>query len=486
MRQFKAAFTSSRHLLVAGHMLAVYVALTVATACAPKSGRTNGTHSANDPAGKYSDLLPEEKMAMADVIVDESEATLGFQTMAEHSLRMKEALDMDPNNFRAKFWLELFRPFNKLRGIVGRVRPLYMKQPLGYERYQVLVSGLEGNSTPDYFRFLTELDLAPTKPIETDAEFRIWMDDLLVSLNDLRVFVRSNKDRHLELRVPQRWAFPNSDPEKTDGRCGAFSFFSLTKLATCSRTGMVSFRLNRADFELLQYAISAQMYHLAVLYSFNLNPLVMFDGFQNRRPREIVSMLTKGYDGKLLANNRLALGKEILSEWLTTQKYFQQNQKEVCKYGDYSPRNRPGYLMAFGYCIRKRDVSEHEKTTATIETILQGKPVEIGQRFLKGGKIEVKKFIDAPPDSVLPLMPTGFTYDGEMLEADDLSYQKFLGIPSINAVFHAQEKERQYDLLSGWYFSDRFTGPMLIRLNEYRFELQLDPLPPRRQEGETR
>jgi hypothetical protein len=461
---------------------AMTLSLVIMTACAPKSARTNAT---NDPAAKYSDLLPEEKRAMADVIVDESESTLSYQTMADHSGKMLEALELDPNNFRARFWLEFLRPFNKLRGILGRVRPLYMKQPSGPERYQALISGVEGNSTPNYFRFLTELDNSNLKSIETDAEFRVWMDDLLISLNDLRVFIRSNKDRNLALRIPQRWAFPNSSPEKADGRCGVFSFYTITKLSACPKTGMVSFRLNRADFEILQYAISAQMYHLAVLYSFNLNPLVMFDGFENRRPREIVSMLVKGYDGKLIANNRLSLGKEILGEWLVTQKYFQQNQKEVCKHGNYSPRNRPGYFMNFGYCIGKHDIAAHEKTVATIETILSGKPIEIEQRFLKNGKIEIKKFLDAPPDSILPLMPTGFTYDHEVLEADELAYEKHLGVSSINAVFQAQEKERQYDLLSRWYFSGRLTGPMLIRLNEYRFELGFESLPPREPEGQA-
>jgi hypothetical protein len=141
--------------------------------------------------------------------------------------------------------------------------------------------------------------------------------------------------------------------------------------------------------------------------------------------------------------------------------------------------------MNFGYCIGKHDIAAHEKTVATIETILSGKPIEIEQRFLKNGKIEIKKFLDAPPDSILPLMPTGFTYDHEVLEADELAYEKHLGVSSINAVFQAQEKERQYDLLSRWYFSGRLTGPMLIRLNEYRFELGFESLPPREPEGQA-
>jgi hypothetical protein len=478
---FGFAITICRRTRSVGIALTVVAAILLATACAPKGG----SRQQDGPAAEdgYSHLNPDEKVALSDVLVDESEEKLGFLTMLEHGEKMQEALKLNPNNFRAKFWYELTQPFGKLRGIVGRVRPLYMKQPMGLERYQNLVSGLEQNSTPDYFRFLTELDEKTGRLIENDADFRAWMDELLTALNGLRLFIRDNKDRNLELRMPQRWVFPNSNPDRTDGRCGAFSFHSITKLAACSRSGMVSFRLNRADFEVVQYAVSAQLFHMAFLYSFNLNPLVALDGFTNRRPNEIVAMLTKGYDGKLLSNNKLHLGNEIFPEWLAAQKYFRQNQQEVCKHGDYNPRNRPGYLMAFGFCIRKADLEEHEKATATLEALVQGKPISIGHRFVKGETIDVKKFIASPPESILPLMPTSFTFDGEMFGADDSAYQKYFGVRSMTAVLLAQEKERQYDMLMMFESNVKFTETMRIRLNEYRFELGLEPIPSR-QSGE--
>lgn len=460
-----------------GVCLAAVGAFVLATACAPKGGGRQAENPVTEDS--YAHLNSEEKVALSDVLVDESEEKLGFLTLVHHSEKMKEALELNPNNFRAKFWYELLQPFAQLRGIVGRVRPLYLKQPMGLERYQILVRGLERNSTSDYFRFMTELDNTTGKPIESDAEFRAWMDEMLSALNGLRIFIRDNKDRNLELRVPQRWVFPHSNPDRTDGRCGAFSFHSITKLAACSRSGMVSFRLNRADFEAVQYVISAQLFQFAFLYSFNLNPLVALDGFSNRRPNEIVAMLTKGYDGKLLPGNKLALGNEIMQEWLVAQKYFRQSQDEVCKNGDYTPRNRPGYLLAFGFCIRNSDFAEFEKTTATLEALVQGKPISIGQRFSKNQSIDIKKFINQPPESILPLMPTGFTFDGEMLAADDSAYQRYLGVGSITTLFYAQEKERQYDMLMSWQSHANFTEPMRLRLNEYRFELELEPIPPR-------
>ena len=477
MKTFRFATTFCRRSRSIGLGLTVMAAVLLVTACAPKGGSRQSEGPIAEDA--YSHLNPDEKFALSDVLVDESEEKLGFLTLLEHSGKMQEALKLNSNNFRAKFWYELIQPFGKLRGIVGRVRPLYLSQPMGLERYQVLVSGLERNSTPDYFRFLTELDEKTGKLIESDAEFRAWMDELLTSLNGLRLFIRDNKDRNLELRMPQRWVFPNSNPDRTNGRCGAFSFHSITKLAACSRSGMVSFRLNRADFEVVQYAVSAQLFHLAFLYSFNLNPLVALDGFTNRRPNEIAKMLTKGYDGKLLSGNKLHLGNEIFPEWLAAQRYFMQNQRDVCKHGDYSAKNRPGYLMAFGFCIRKADLAEHEKTTATLEALVQGKPVSIGQRFIKDETIDIKKFITSPPESILPLMPTSFTFDGEMLGADDSAYQKYFGIGSISALFVAQEKERQYDMLMMFQYNDKFTEAMRIRLNEYRFELGAEPIPPR-------
>jgi hypothetical protein len=452
-----------------------------AVACAP-SGGTRG--KSGDPAAptNYDHLNAEEKAAMSEVLTDEAEEKLTFTTLHELKPQFEEAVKLGKGNVRAKFWLEIMNPLLKMRGILNRIRPLYLQQEHGMERYQILVRGLEQTSSSDYRRFLTESDnsgSAETREIHTDKEFRLWMDEVIVSLNQLRLFLKENKDRTIQLRVPQKWMFGDSAPEKhlekQDGRCGAFSFM-FTRVAACSNTGMVTFKVNRADLEGIQYFVSAQMFQLSVLYAFNLNPIVMFDGFANRSTKDVVRMLTKGYDGSLLHRNRINIGKDLLPEWLAAQKYFISSQSELCRTGDYSTQNRPGYLFSTGYCLERHNSDVDRKAIAIVETLIAGQPIEVEQYFLeKKTTVDVVKFILEPPSNILPLMPTAYTFDGAPLAVENSAYEKYFGSGSMLDVLRAQELERQYEMLQMSQWRTDFQPHHRARLNELAERLGAAP-----------
>lgn len=432
-----------------------FLALVVLTAfaCAPHGGTRSTGDNTPAPTG-YDHLNSEEKAAMSEVLTDEAEEKLTFTTLHELKPQFEEAVRLGKGNIRAKFWLEIMNPMLKMRGIVSRIRPLYLQQEHGMERYQILVRGLEQTSSADYRRFLTDADNSGSpegREIHSDKDFRLWMDEVIVSLNQLRLFLKDNKDRTIQLRVPQKWMFgdqaPTKTSEKQDGRCGAFSFM-FTRFAACSNTGMISFKVNRADIEGIQYFVSAQMFQLSVLYAFNLNPIVMFDGFSNRSTKEVVRMLTKGYDGSLLNRNRINVGKDLLPEWLAAQKYFFSSQNELCRTGSHTTQNRPGYLFSTGYCLEKHNIDNDRKAIAIIESLVAGQPIDVEQTFLeKKTTVDVVKFILEPPTNILPLMPTSYTFDGAPLKVENSAYEKYFGSGSMLDILQAQELERQYDFL---------------------------------------
>lgn len=465
-----------------------------AVACAPQGG-TRGTGGEPAAPSNYDHLNAEEKAAMSEVLTDEAEEKLTFTTLHELRPQFEEAVKLGKGNVRARFWIEIMNPMLKMRGIVNRIRPLYLQQEYGMERYQILVRGLEQTSSSDYRRFLTESDNSggpDSREIHSDKEFRLWMDEVIVSLNQLRLFLKENKDRTIQLRVPQKWMFGDSAPEKhlekQDGRCGALSFM-FTKVAACSASGMVSFKVNRADLEGIQYVVSAQMFQLSLLYAFNLNPIVMFDGFANRSTKEVVRRLTKGYDGSLLHRNRLSVGKDLLPEWLAAQKYLLSSQAELCRTGENSSQNRPGYLFSTGYCLEKHRSDNDRKSIAIIEALIAGKPIEVEQAFLeKKTIVDIVKFISDPPSNILPLMPKTYTFDGLPLTVENQAYERYFGTGSMQEVLQAQELERQYDLL---YISQWRTDFLphhrqkLIELVERRGGSESDIAPPAAEQTHT-
>lgn len=471
----------SRKMFSAAVLSIAFVVLFTGLACAPSGGSRGANPKSAEPTS-YDHLNAEEKAAMSEVLTDEAEEKLMFTTLHELKPQFELALKLGSGNVRAKFWLEIMNPFLKMRGIVARIRPLYLQQEYGMERYQILVRELDQTSSSDYRRFLTELDNSGNpegREIHSDKEFRLWMDEVIVSLNQLRLFLKDNKDRTIQLRVPQKWMFGDQAPEKNrdkeDGRCGAFKFM-FTRIAACSNTGMVTFKVNRADMEGIQYIVSAQMFQLSVLYAFNLNPIVMFDGFSNRSTKDVVRMLTKGYDGSLLHRNRINIGKDLLPEWLAAQKYFISSQDELCRTGEHSSKNRPGYFFSTGYCVEKHNADIDRKAIALFETVVAGKPIEVDQYFLeKKTTVDIVKFVVDPPSNILPLMPKSYTYDGVPLTVDNEAYEKYFGSGSMLDVLKAQELERQYQFLYMSQWRSDFQPHHRSRLNELTVRLGGNP-----------
>lgn len=417
--------------------------LSFLVSCAPpgSTGAPPASSGGKSAANKYAHLDPDEKVAMSDLLADEAEELLGFSTLNQAWGKFSESLEANPGNDRARLWKELLRPLFEMKGILARVRPLYLKHGEA-GRYESLVRAVLRDSAPEYHRFMTE---GPAD-IDTDAKFRAWIDRSIVTLDEVRNYINANKARTYTLRAPVHFVSGKAVKPEDAGRCTALKIMAST-FSGCAESGMLKFKVNRADLELIQLGLSLQIVNFSVFYAFNVNPLAVFEGGGGMTRKEFLEKIMKGYDGSLIEENRLSLTSSFAPDWLAAQTYFVQSQDELCKNGFWSDDNRKGYLISSGICL-KADRSDRQTNAElrVLEMLVLGQPVEIGQRHLERPvSIYPLKFLNSPPKNISLFMPTSYDPRGEVQSFNDSVFSPYFAEGTMSEIARAMAIERAQD-----------------------------------------
>lgn len=411
-------------------------------ACAPQhdGAAADGPAKASGDVNDFSHLSGEEKILVSEAFADEAEQKLGFVTLNEAWGKFSEALQLNPNNHRATFWKEILKPMFESKGLLARVRPLYLKQENGQERYRELIQKTRGSSSPEYFKFLTD---GPAD-IDSDDRFRDLMDRVIVSLDTLRTFLKANRDRDYLLRAPVKFLTGPQRIEKGN-RCAALKIMN-SKFAGCPESGMLNFKVNRADIEMMQGIVAYEMLYLSVLNAFNFNPVALVLNVGGLSNKAFVTQITTGYSGGLLERNHLNVANSMAADWLVAHRFFTQNQKELCKNGANADDNRPGFLISQGFCLSDKPGSPDARTLDMLETMLQGRPVALDMKFAEQ-RISVYplKFFTTPPKEAMPLAPTDYDADGTATAFNEAPYSPYFAEGSINSVMRADMLESYFD-----------------------------------------
>jgi hypothetical protein len=418
------------------------------SACAPPG--STGDRAKSDNA--YSHLDADEKLAMSEVLADEAEEKLGFSTLNEAWGGFNESLQLNPNNTRAQLWKDFLKPILDTRGIIARVRPLYMKQGHGVERYAKLRRGIDQSPNAGYRSFFTE----GPQDIDTDAKLREWMDIQISSLESFRNFLKANKDQTFTIRAPVEFVAGVWSNGRAD-KCSALKTIN-PKFAGCPETGMMKFKMNRAELEAFQYAVAVYIVQLSVMYAYNLNPVLMFDDTNHGlKPKTRIENMLSGYDGGILEKNRLALALSIVPDAVVSVRYFINNQEELCRGSKADGRqSRPGFLLAWTACMFDRGASEGTKLLELLETMLNGQPVKVNLGALNTEvTVYPLKFLQSPPPNITPFAPTKFDADGRYESFNENVYSPYFAKGTINDVINAQRAEDAQPLHWNESFTDR-------------------------------
>lgn len=410
----------------------------IQTACAPQNETQPATRLT---PGAFDHLSPEEKVAMSQVLVDEAEEKARLSTLPEAFGLASEAVKLDKENYRAQLWTHIFQSILEFKGILARVRPLYMKQKDGASRYADLLEAFNraNAQNPDYIQFLT----SGPNDIENDEGVRAWMDQTLVSVNELRHWIKANKDRELELNAPSD-LFRSIMPKRCE-RSVLRSRGTQDGLPQCQPGRMFSFKLNRADYEILLSFVNLYTLQMSLFYAYRTHPLILFESDRSRRnPQEYIALLLDGQKNDLRAQHYMGLGIEIAQDWALASRQIVAAQAEYCINGLPNANSRAkGYLFSFGLCYIFRNRPSDEKNLAILDAIVAGRPLSM---LSDGGdqiEFDANKFLSSPPAEISQFRPTKFDSCGNPQEFDESVLKGIVTKGSVNQFLRTVKQYRR-------------------------------------------
>lgn len=383
--------------------------------------------------GAYDHLSAEEKIVMSSVLADEAEAKLRLETFESAYGLFSEAIRLDKENHRAHFWKHFIQPFLDMKGIVARARPLYLRANQGQARYMALLDAIARNGDPARRQFLTE----GPNDIETDEQFREWMDKTIVSLNEFRLWIQNNKDRELELNAPRELF--GSDQRYRCGRVGRVTS-KADGPGGCQAGQMMAFKVNRADFEVMSSIVSIYTLQLALFYAYRTNPFLLFEADKKRNSQEYIAFLLGEESGDLRTSHKLGVGIEVSKDWAIASRHIVQAQAEFCRKGTQYPSFRSkGYLFSSMFCLISRDADNTTKNLAVLDAIVAGEPITVTGEKGTEISLNVSGFLKEPMTSLVPLKPTQYDSCGNTKEFDESAFRRLIVKGSLNQFLHDSE-----------------------------------------------
>lgn len=329
---------------------------------------------------------------------------------------MDKALSLDPQNQRALFYKSILKPFMAQRGIWARITPWMNKQKTETQAdFARQVATMPPSAVKTFL-----LDGQPD--IATVSDWQKHLTETRASILSARQILQDLKHSELAANFTIYNGGSNGDDNDVIARCSPKKVEEgLYEIPQCPYEYKVSLKLARPDFETLSLGLSM----LATGYT-SILTAYSFEGLENIQAKLEVQKRRDGYTdiNKTLAilrsepeflkiRDAQAL-KDILSlgnEGLEAINYVLKHQPTLCKTGQQSANNRPGYLFAEGMCQNAE--SSHmvmvmnaylRGPVEIIKTVTSSQPSKTDSSYIT--EINVGQILDNPIQDLKDILPT--------------------------------------------------------------------------------
>jgi hypothetical protein len=122
-----------------------------------------------------------------------------------------------------------------------------------------------------------------------------------------------------------------------------------------------------------------------------------------------------------------------------------QNQAEVCGKGRSDSRNRPGYLISWGFCFNTNDGYSNQNL-AVLESMLIGNPIPIQDVWLdKKVSMYPLKIFSQPPRNIRDVLPTEYLPDGTGIAFNEAAFTPYFAEGNMSDLLRASRKKGEHE-----------------------------------------
>ncbi len=329
----------------------------------------NSTAIKNDQSLSAADKA--EKLALA---AEQLVSLTGFMYANEVA---DQALAMDANNKRAQLVKALVGPAMALKGVYKRIKPLATRNAEEAAKYSQTMKVLAQQPNGSLKTFL----VSGPEDIQSEKDVQNFIAHMNSKINDLRVFLKNNKDMTITLNTPE--ASRDSALENAYDDCYWTSVEEGVYEYECDVQNVLQVKVAGADVQVIQHMVAGyQLYfNLMNAYSYD-GAIAVSDKYKNSGASSAIIR------SELMKNPTFATLRDAKSLQAITAmgmdavagvRYASKMQSELCREGYHTPENRPGFVFSDGICVDKvnKDGEPLEAVLASIELVLTGGLVDM-------------------------------------------------------------------------------------------------------------
>ncbi len=359
------------------------IALTVSTLAACSNNHAETTHSG--VTGLNSSAVVDASAIMSDQTLGPAEkaeklALAGEQLTTPNGFMyadsvFDQALSVDSNNQRAKFYKALLATPMAMRGILARVQPLAYSHAKTQKQYDEAVSNLPKSSVKTFL-------LDGSGDIKTEKDVQAFFNVIHDSQKQFRIFLKNSKSMDITLNI-NVWSNKGSTPKALEDCAVTQTGADQFEIKKCDIVSVAQVKLNRPDIEALEQIAAGKQILMAFMTSYDvtggISTAQKYHGHKVSNKVLWNELSTYSDFGKLRVANELAGITEMGLDAVAGVRWAALIQKDLCPYGYGNSQNRSGYLFNKGLCIESKNggASKLESVLKTVEMALAGQSIDV-------------------------------------------------------------------------------------------------------------
>lgn len=325
--------------------------------------------------------------------------------MFAHEIFVK-SLSLDPVNSKTQLLHQLTRPSMALRGLLQKVRSLASGSLAGRAILQRVQRHIPPGPLKD---FLNE----GTQEFSKESEVQAWADGYFAVLEEVRKYLKSNKNHEMEISYLKN-ADVGTSPWEALSSCQGFMVKpNHYQIKDCPSYEILRFKLNSADVEVFQQSIAGSQVYVLATNNYDLSGSL--DVLEKLEPlsasaKTVWSHLVKDENfAKLRSGPGFKALYELGFDGVAALRWVRQFQDKLCPGGEGSKSNRPGYVFDSGLCLPAKTKEQKilNQIVGAVELALLGG--EVTMNLGRGGKVAIQSrpsvFINSPLVNLKDLKP---------------------------------------------------------------------------------
>lgn len=324
--------------------------------------------SCQNPSSDKEKIIDRVYVTADDSMSSEELSTAAEQLVGPYTFMLAyktalKAVEKDPTNMKAQFYVSFLKRFETFRGVFVRIKPA-----LKPEQLNNLNDTIKKFPESPLKAFLLE----PGTPIKTVTDLQDVLSDYVSALKEFRLFLKKNQSADLNIYLNPH-VFEQAIKSEMENSCTVVDK-NGTLTVDCDYSHVATKKLNSADMIALAQMEAGEvlLYGLYNNYSLEgIDKLAEADKKTKMSNREKVNFLNALPNfGKLRKNNTFEILTSIGSDFSAATKWALSYQKDLCPKGLGAKDQRKGFLFNNGLCIE--DTNELERNLALLDSALSG------------------------------------------------------------------------------------------------------------------